>query len=50
MNRPGDLRAFAARWCCADTMARIVDPLIGILEFVERPVWPMLPKRGAAAG
>jgi hypothetical protein len=33
MTRPGDrLRAFAARWCCADTMARIVDPLIADLQ------------------
>jgi hypothetical protein len=33
MNRPGDrLRAFAARWCCADTMARIVDPSIADLQ------------------
>jgi lipopolysaccharide export system permease LptF/LptG-like protein len=33
VNRPGDrLRAFAVRWCCTETMARIVDPLIADLQ------------------
>jgi hypothetical protein len=32
-KRPGDrLRIFAALWCCADTMARVVDPLIADLQ------------------
>lgn len=33
MNRPGDrLRAFAAQWCCPDTMARFIDPMIADLQ------------------
>jgi hypothetical protein len=33
MNRPGErLRAFAERWCGAETMTRIVDPLIADLQ------------------
>jgi Lipopolysaccharide export system permease LptF/LptG len=33
MRRPGNrLLAFAARWCCADTMTRIVHPLIADLQ------------------
>jgi hypothetical protein len=33
MTRAGDrLRAFAARWCCEDTMARVIDPLIADLQ------------------
>ncbi len=33
MNRPGSrLRTFAARWCRAGTMTRIVDPLIADLQ------------------
>jgi hypothetical protein len=33
MNKPGDgLRAFAARWCRPDTMARVIDPLIADLQ------------------
>jgi hypothetical protein len=33
MTRPGDrLRAFAARWCCDDTMTRLIDPLIADLQ------------------
>jgi hypothetical protein len=33
MTRPGDrLRAFARRFCAADTMTRIVDPLIADLQ------------------
>jgi len=33
VNRPGDgLRSCAARWCCSETMERIVDPLIADLQ------------------
>jgi hypothetical protein len=33
MNRPGNrLRAFAAGWCCHETMARVIDPLIADLQ------------------
>lgn len=33
MTGPGSrLRAFAARWCCAETMERVVDPLIADLQ------------------
>jgi len=33
MRRPGDrLRAFAARWCARETMARLIDPLIADLQ------------------
>jgi predicted benzoate:H+ symporter BenE len=33
MSGPGDrLRAFASRWCCADTMTRLIDPLIADLQ------------------
>jgi hypothetical protein len=33
VRRSGDrLRAFAARWCCAATMERVVDPLIADLQ------------------
>ena len=33
MNRPGDsLRAWASRWCCPDTMAAIIDPMIADLQ------------------
>jgi lipopolysaccharide export LptBFGC system permease protein LptF len=33
MTRPGDrLRAFAARWCCDETMTRLIDPLIADLQ------------------
>ncbi len=33
MTRPGDrLRRFAARWCCPETMARVIDPLIADLQ------------------
>jgi hypothetical protein len=33
MTRPGDrLRAFAVLWCCADTMTRLIDPLIADLQ------------------
>jgi hypothetical protein len=33
MRRPGDrLRAFAARWCAPETMARLIDPLIADLQ------------------
>jgi lipopolysaccharide export system permease LptF/LptG-like protein len=34
VRRPGDrLRAFAARWCGAETTARILDPLIADLQY-----------------
>jgi lipopolysaccharide export LptBFGC system permease protein LptF len=33
VNRPGDrLRAFAAAWCCPETMERVIDPLITDLQ------------------
>jgi hypothetical protein len=33
MSRPGDrLRAFAARVCSADTMARLIDPVIADIQ------------------
>jgi len=33
MRRPGDrLRAFASRWCCPETMTRLIDPLIADLR------------------
>jgi hypothetical protein len=33
MNRPGNrLRAFAAGWCCPETMERVVDPLIADVQ------------------
>jgi hypothetical protein len=33
MTRPGDrLRAFAAGWCCQETMERVIDPLIADLQ------------------
>jgi lipopolysaccharide export system permease LptF/LptG-like protein len=33
MNRPGDrLRAWASRWCCADTMAAVIDPMIADVQ------------------
>jgi hypothetical protein len=33
MNPPGNqLRSFAARWCCAETMERMIDPLIADLQ------------------
>src|SRR5262245_12748748 len=33
MTRPGDrLRTLAANWCCPETMARVIDPLIADLQ------------------
>jgi len=33
MNRPGDrLRGWASRWCCADTMAAVIDPMIADVQ------------------
>jgi hypothetical protein len=33
MNRPGSrLRAFAAGWCCPETMERVIDPLIADVQ------------------
>jgi hypothetical protein len=33
VTRPGDrLRAFAAGWCCPETMERVIDPLIADLQ------------------
>jgi lipopolysaccharide export LptBFGC system permease protein LptF len=33
MTRPGDrLRSFAARWCSADTLDRVIDPLVADLQ------------------
>jgi lipopolysaccharide export system permease LptF/LptG-like protein len=33
MTRPGDrLRAFAAGWCCRETLERVIDPLIADLQ------------------
>jgi len=33
MQRPGNrLRAFAAGWCCPETMERVIDPLIADLQ------------------